>query len=668
MRCVLLCLFAACIAAGPAAGRTLEAADIRRIVTVDQPAIAPDGKRVAFIAVRTDFASNGYERELHLLDVTTGRDRVLLHDDTVTLPRWSPDGQRLAYLDRAGGRMALFEWGSPPRLIARAGGDLTDFAWRPDGRAIAFAAYDPPSPRDYFQAGDNDYTLTALVPPVHLWLVEPRRGSAAQRLTYGSRTVAPTDSGGMFVPAFAWSHDGRRIVLTRLPNTFSGDDERSTLYALDVRTRTLSKITDRNSLELAPQFSPDGTRLAYWYAQGGNFLAQNTVRVRTGASDEAAYSGFDRDIGGTLWMPDGRSLLACGNDRTHSRLYRIPIGGIPIALDLGNLEVTCDAYQSSTFDAGIDASVSRGGAVAFVATSAHALRELYYLPSLNARPRRLTQFNAFFERLQLGSIAPIAWDGPNGFREYGVLHYPPNAAPGRRYPIVIDIHGGPGLSEIESAAGKSYGGDWPIEQLIAARGYLVFAPNYRGSDDAGNAFLLAIVGDTVEGPSADILAGLAAVKNLPQADGGRVAVCGWSYGGLLTSWLIGHDRQWKAAVSGAAVDVEAQSYDLSVSNVQDAYYQNGVTPYVAGGLKRYEAVSPIAYAGNVTTPTLIWGTTGDPVVPISMSYAFYHALKDNGVPVKFVVFNAPTHGPNTPRNTEELTGMWLDWLDSHLRR
>jgi dipeptidyl aminopeptidase/acylaminoacyl peptidase len=115
------------------------------------------------------------------------------------------------------------------------------------------------------------------------------------------------------------------------------------------------------------------------------------------------------------------------------------------------------------------------------------------------------------------------------------------------------------------------------------------------------------------------------------------------------------------------VNVEAQSYDLSVSNVQDRYYQAGSTPYVNEGMKHYEEVSPIAYAANVVTPTLIWGTTRDPVVPITMSYAFYHALKDNHRRVKFVVFDAATHGPDAPRNTEELTDMWLDWLDRYVR-
>jgi dipeptidyl aminopeptidase/acylaminoacyl peptidase len=651
----------------PGDGRALVTSDLHRIVDLEQPAIAPSGDRIAVVVVRADVAGNSYVRELHLIEPGTARDSMLARGGDVTLPRWSPDGSQLAYLQERGERMSLISYNAGrPHMLARAAGDITDFAWRPDGGAIAFSAYDAASKRDYFEAGDNDYTQTSLTPAVHLWLVKAR-GGAARRLTAGTWTIAPTDSGGIFTSAFSWAHDGRHIALVRLPNTFSGDNEYSTLRIFNLDTGTFSKPTPHGSVELAPQYSPDGRRLLYWYAQDGNFLAQNTVRVVEGGVDRPATDDFDRDIGGTIWMPGSRTILACGNDGTHSRAYLVPIGGRPRVLDLGGLEMTCDAYQSSTFDAGIAASVSRTGAVAFLATDARHLRELYYARTLSSPIRRLTHFNDFIDRLTLGRIAPVTWDGPDGFREYGVLTYPPEMIAGRRYPIVVDVHGGPGLSEIESLGGASYGGDWPIAQLIAARGYLVFAPNYRGSDDAGNAFLLAIVGDTVVGPSSDIMAGLAAVKALPQADAARVAVCGWSYGGLLTSWLIGHDTRWRAAVSGAAVNVEAQSYDLSVSNVQDRYYQAGSTPYVNEGMKHYEEVSPIAYAANVVTPTLIWGTTRDPVVPITMSYAFYHALKDNHRRVKFVVFDAATHGPDAPRNTEELTDMWLDWLDRYVR-
>jgi dipeptidyl aminopeptidase/acylaminoacyl peptidase len=667
MRIVALVLAIAGAAWSCAAARTLQTPDIARIADLEQPAISPNGDRVAFLVVRPNVKKASYDRELRTIDIADGRQQVLVRGGDVTLPRWSPDGAQLAYLQRNGDRVVLMLWNSgKPRVVARADGDVNDFAWRRDGRAIAFSAYDAASKSDYFEAGDNDYTQTSITPPVHLWLVAPN-GTDLRRLTHGAWTIAPTDATGMFASEFTWSPDGRRIVFTKLPNTFSGDNENSTLQTLDVSTGVIAKLTAHPAVELAPQFSPDGGTLAYWYPQDGNFLAQNTLRVLSGGTDAAATRDFDRDIGGTLWMPGGRAMFACGNDGTHSRAYVIPIGGRPQVVDLGGLEITCDAYQSSTFDAGIAASFDGRGAIAFLATDARHVRELYYRSAGGGEPRRLTHFNDWVDGITLGKIEGVQWDGPNGVREYGVVHYPPNARPGSRYPIVVDIHGGPGLAEIESLAGKSYGGDWPIEQLIAARGYIVFAPNYRGSDNAGNGFLLSIVGDPVKGPAADIMSGLEAVKALPMADGSRTAVCGWSYGGLMTSWLIGQYHDWKAAVSGAAVNVESQSYDLSVSNVQDRYYQGGITPYLNDGLKHYQAVSPITYASSITTPTLIWGTTRDPVVPVTMSYALFHAMRDNGKTVKFVVFDASTHGPDTPLKTAELTDLWLGWLDRYVK-
>ncbi|MBV8530804.1 MAG: S9 family peptidase, partial [Candidatus Eremiobacteraeota bacterium] len=190
--------------------------------------------------------------------------------------------------------------------------------------------------------------------------------------------------------------------------------------------------------------------------------------------------------------------------------------------------------------------------------------------------------------------------------------------------------------------------------------------NYRGSDSDGNAFALAIEKDTVAGPARDIIGGLDAVKQLPFVDGSRVAVAGWSYGGLLTSWLITQRHDWRAAISGAAVDDEINEYATSESNVQDAYYL-GTSPYAPGGARVYAEQSPITYAAQVTTPTLIWGTTLDPVVPISQAYGFYHALHEHNVPVRFVVFSASTHGPADPSQTAQLTQLWFDWLERWMR-
>lgn len=646
-----------------ASARTLQIEDSRRIVTLDEPAISPDGTRIAVVATHSDYQRASYRNELLLVSVSSGSVARIAGGDDVAVPRWSPDGSQLAYLAKARGAYQVFvrPASGQTRRITNAPGGVDDFAWRPDGKAVLFGAYDVLPQRDYFDVGENDYTATAPAPPLHLWIVDAS-GRSPRRLTSGTWTVAPTDPGGIFTSQFAWSGDSRRVYFTRVETTFSGANQFSTLRVIDVATGRTAKLTENPAFEFAPMPSPSGAQLLYSYPLDGNYLAENMLHLRAGGRDTVLTAALDRNIGGAMWLPGERSLLMCGNDGAHVAAWTSTLDGRTAKLHLGDLNVGCDSYSSSEFDSGIAASVSRNGTIAFIATTPSHPRELYVLASTQGVPRRLTNLNAFVDGLETARMTQFAWRDSAGGRRTGVVTYPPGMQPNRKYPIVLLIHGGPGLASVDEFAWEG----WPLAQLIAARGYIVFQPNYRGSDDSGNAYMLGIYRDSVAGPSQDILGGLAAVKELPQSDPSDVAVCGWSYGGLLTSWLITQVHDWRAAVSGAAVNDEVQSYDLSVSNVQDRYYL-GTSPYAPGGMQIYREQSPITFADRITTPTLIWSTTGDPVVPTSMSYGMYRALRDRGVPVRFVQFVASTHGPSNPRNTEELTHIWLDWLDAHLK-
>jgi dipeptidyl aminopeptidase/acylaminoacyl peptidase len=658
----------------PLSARTLESADIGRIANLEQPAISPDGRRVALVVIRPDAARSGYANALVLIDVASSSQRTLVDGSDVSDPRWSPDGSRLAYLATAeSGKSQLFvrALGSaapePPAQLTHAKGDVIDMAWRPDGAELAFAAADSRAFREpggrhhtYFTAGDNEYTATAPAPAVHLWLVRAD-GTRERRLTAGTWTLPPTDRGGIFAPQFAWTRDARAIDFVRVAGTQPGDDENSTLARVDLATGRIVKLTAHHALELSPQFSPDGTRLAYSYAREGDFLSENELYVRGPRGERDLTRALDRNVGGALWLPGGDGFLACADDAARTRAWLVPLAGKARLLDLGPLDIVCDTYSSSTFDSGIAATFARDGALAFLATTAGTPRELYYTPKLGSVPRRLTHFGDALRGVELGSVAPFAWTGPLGY-ETGVVTYPPRRDAGRRYPIVVLVHGGPGLAATASFVWEG----WPLAQLIAAHGYVVFQPNYRGSDDNGNSFMRAIYRDTVAGPSEDILSGLRAVERLPQTDARRTAVCGWSYGGLLTSWLIEGTHRWHAAISGAGVDDETESYALSVSNVQNRYYL-GTSPYLPGGAALYRAQSPIAFAARIHTPTLIWGAAGDAVVPITMSYALFHALRDRGVPTRLIVFPGAAHGPANAAETEDLTDAWLAWLDRYLR-
>ena len=647
------------LAFGAASARPIAISDMRAIAVLEQPAIAPDGSRVAVVVTRDAKSS------LVLVDAKTGGQTTIASGGNVADPRWSPDGSALGYLqqENGGGKLQLFTVtnANGPRQITHSATDLTDFAWSPDGRTIAYDAPDVLSSSGFFYAGDNDYTLTAPIAPLHLWLVAAA-GGPARRLTSGPWTIAPTDLSGIFSPQFAWTHDGKHVVFTHIESTFTGEDEYSTLWEADVSTLAMHPLTRRTMLELSPSFSPDGSHLVYWYPLRGDYLSENTLRMIDGTRDVSLTARIDRNVIGTAWMPDGRSFLACGDDGTRVAAWQIRLDGSYKELDLGGRNIVCDSYSSSTFDAGIDAVVARTGAVAYLADDATHARELYYLPSLRARPLQLTHFNDAIARLDLAPMRQITWRSPDGFTDYGVVTYPPHAVPGRKYPILVQIHGGPGLASVQSFAYET----WPRTQLFAADGYIVFEPNYRGSDNAGNAFMRAIYRDTVSGPSADILSGLDAVKKLPGADPSRIAVCGWSYGGLLTSWLITQHHFWRAAVTGAAVNDEIEEYNLSYTNVQNRYYL-GASPYTRAGHRIYTEQSPITFASQVTTPTLIWGTTLDSTVPVPQSYSFFHALKEHHVPVQFAVFPASTHGPADQAQTATLTKLWLDWLDLYVK-
>ncbi|MGA7356018.1 MAG: prolyl oligopeptidase family serine peptidase [Candidatus Cybelea sp.] len=641
----------------------LQLSDMAKIVDLEEPAISADGTKVAVISIAQ--SPTAYVNNLILVDPRSGRTQTLVRGRDVAVPRWSPQGMSLAYLatpsDGAVRQLFVRTERGRSLQLTHAQGDVIDAAWSPDGRELAYVAADPQASAPFFYAGDNDYTATALTPPDHLWVVSAA-GGPARRLTSGSWTIAPTDPGGIFSPQIAWTLDGRAITYTRVENTFSGDDERSTLWQVDVPTGVSRKLTHHAEYELSPAYSPEGSQLAYWYPLGGDYNAEMSLRAFGDGGDRALAPTFDRNVAATLWYPNGGHLLVCATDHTQNAVWTLDLHGRLDPLPLGDLHMVCDPYSSSTFDAGAAAAIAHNGAIAFVATTATSARELYYLAPGTTAPRQLTHLNDFLRNVSIGRMTELDWTGAGGFAEDGVVTYPPGFDEKQRHPVVLLIHGGPGLSSTRDFVYE----EWPLAQMIASHGYVVLQPNYRGSDNLGNAYMTGIVHDTVAGPSSDILAGLAALERLPGVDASRVAVSGWSYGGELTSWLIGHDHRWRAAISGAAVNSEFDEYNLSTSNVQDRY-PLGTSPYIGDGWRVYHDNSPITYYAQISTPTLIWGTTQDPVVPIVQSYELYHALTDNHVPVRFAVFPAATHGPADPHQTAVLTRLWLDWLDQHLR-
>jgi dipeptidyl aminopeptidase/acylaminoacyl peptidase len=258
--------------------------------------------------------------------------------------------------------------------------------------------------------------------------------------------------------------------------------------------------------------------------------------------------------------------------------------------------------------------------------------------------------------LDVGRVETINWQ-LDGFNQTGVLLYPPDFKTGTKYPLVLNIHGGP-----EGTSTEAFD---LMDQVFAAQGWLVFKPNYRGSDSQGDAFQSAIVNDLGDGPGRDVMAGLARVKALGVVDESRIAVSGWSYGGYMTAWLIGHYQGWSSAVAGAPLTNLLDWYSGSCCNAWADPVLGG-SPWRNNNFAHYWRQSPISYADKIRTPTLILQNMGDPETPYTGSYSFYRALRDNGVTVKFVVYPVQGHGfGGEPVQQRDTLRRWIEWIDEH---
>ena len=357
---------------------------------------------------------------------------------------------------------------------------------------------------------------------------------------------------------------------------------------------------------------------------------------------------LDRNAARSIWMPDGKSLLVGANDTTRVALWVQPLDGAARRLDLGS------ASPASSF--WVDVAVGRDGAIAFTATDPARPAELYYMASPTATPKRLTNVNADIAALSLGKTEVITWKSDN-FTHNGTLTYPPDFSAGRKYPLVLVIHGGPRAASLQTFGTNA--------QIMAAKGWVVFQPNYRGSDQIGNDYQRAIVNDAGAGPGRDVMAGVEAVKQRGFVDTSKIAVSGWSYGGYMTTWLLGNYTGWRVAVAGAAVTDWMDQYNYGDANVRRGAAFGGSPWTDPKRMQAYMEQSPIAYVSKIRTPTLVMTNTQDFRVPPTQSFKLYRALKDNGVPTKFIAYPIYGHNANDPVRARDVQRRWIGWIEEH---
>ena len=632
-----------------------EPADVFELELAADPRISPDGRHVVYVRRFFDVMTDRARSNLWIVATDGSEHRPLTTgNENDSQPRWSPDGERLAYASSSDGTSQLYvRWmdtGQTAKItnLTESPGSL---AWSPDGRWIAFTSFveEVPEPLAELPARPEGAEWA----PAAKVITELRYRSDGQGfLSQGNRQlfVVPADGGtprqltwGPFdvdgTPE--WDADGTHILVSSNRREDADlepvDSEIHEVSPIDGRIRPL---TSRYGRDRGPRISPDGSRIAYLGFDDrhqGYQVTRLYVMSRDGSQPRALTERLDRSIGAMEWAPDGEGLFVSYADQGDTWLAYVPLDPpegqeAPVRPLIGGVGGTTlgRPYASGSF------SVSGTGLVAFTGTAPSRPADVSLLEPGARSLRRLTHLNEdLFGHKELGDVEEIRFASSHDeLPLQGWIVKPPGFDPESSYPLLLEIHGGPFAN---------YGPRFSAEcQLYAAAGYVVLYMNPRGStsygEEFGNAIHHAYPGHDYD----DLMSGVDAVLARGYVDPERLFVTGGSGGGVLTAWTVGKTDRFRAAVVAKPV-IHWTSFALTADNYNYYYkYWFPAPPWEAP--EHYWARSPLSLVGEVSTPTMLLTGEADYRTPMSESEQYYQALKLRGVDTALVRIPEASHG------------------------
>ena len=670
-----LALMAALAPLATQARRALTPEDWYRFQAVSDLEIAPDGAAVAYLVTSYDRASDESRAALWTVDWAGKHSEPLTRGESVSEPRFSPDGRYLSFLSARPSSTNTQLWllerpGGEPRQLTHVNGEITSYAWAPDGSHIVLVMHG-------LEEGSNSGK-----PGKMGKASKPRRPEAA---------VKP-----LVIDAYQFKEDEVGYLTAA---------SRSHLYLLDVRSGAVEALTaDQERADTRPAFSPDGHQIAYVSRKAGGGAEDAgidelyLVPATAGAKPRRLLKTWTPNHQHLEWSPDGRSIAFLIGDEPRYNAYildDLAVVDVPSARvrDLtGKLDravvspvftsdgraiefaIEDDGFQypaQVTLATGAithlaDSTVvsqlaSAGGHTAVLATSDQSAIEVYALEAGKLRPLS-THNRALLDELALGTVENIVVTSRDGTEIHGQIVKPPDFVEGHRYPTILWIHGGPNGQDQHELVLEGYGP--PLErQLFATHGYVVLAVNYRGSTGRGAAFARSIVADWGHKEVEDLLAGMDYAIARGIADPAHLGIGGWSYGGILTDYVIASDTRFQSAISGAGSGNQLTTYGIDEYIVE--YTAELGAPWRNPALW-LQVSYPFFHADRIRTPTLFLGGDKDFNVPVAGGEQMYQALRTLGIPTQLVVYPGEYHVLTRPSFLVDRSKRYLAWMQEYL--
>jgi len=674
-----LVLVVASVATAFAQKRPFDASALMELKRISDPQISPDGRTVAFTVQSVDLASNKKPQQVWTAPVAGGMPRqVTSAGDANSRPRWSPDGQRIAYISNRGGSSQIWLMnpdGANPQQITNLATEADGEIFSPDGKFLVFSSSvypecgaddacnkrnldadraNPVKARVYTALLYRHWDAWSSRRRSHLFFVAAG-GGAVRDLTPGDRDVPPFSLGSP--DDYDISPDGGELCYAMNADPVLAVSTNTDLFV--VRTAAGAeppqpvKITSNPGADASPRYSPDGKYLA-WRSQARAGYESDRWRLmvleRPTGKVTSLTESIDRWVQSFVWAPDSNTLFFTTGDRGRQAIDWISVKG-------GAMHVA--AAGDSELD---DMTLTRDGKImVYTQQTGQSPVEIYRAESSGGAPAALTHLNdGVLNSHQLTPLEEFWVDAADGARIHSFLIKPYGFDPARKYPVIMLIHGGP-----EGNWGHSWTYRWNA-QVFAAAGYLVVEPNPRGSTGYGQKFIDDINTDWGGKVFDDIMAVTDhVVADIPYADASRMTAAGGSYGGYMIDWMLGHTQRFKAMISHDGV------YDLTsafgaTEELWFPLWEMGGPPWDKP--EDYQKWSPSSYVKDFHTPTLIFHGELDYRVPVEQGLELFTALQLHNVPSKLVLFPDEGHWVLKPQNSLFWYKTFLDWLDSWVKK